>query len=87
MELSGLLNMVGICNTDPLKTLSNQASYILLGKVLNFPPLDVKCKISIMRTCKTDVVGQKFTSKEWSNLGELEPLAKILGSKTTFAKQ
>jgi len=35
-----------------LNTLSNQANYHTLGRVLNSPLPDAKCKISIMRACK-----------------------------------
>jgi len=44
-------------NRDTLNTLSNQANCHKFGRVLNSPPLDAKCKISIMWTCEETVMG------------------------------
>jgi len=45
---------------DALTTQSNQANYHKLGKVFNSPPVDAKYKMSIIRTCKEDVIGPKL---------------------------
>ena len=58
--------MFRMCSKSALNTLSNQANYHELGRVLNSPPLDAKCNMSIMRTYKEDVIGPVVKGDKWS---------------------
>ena len=73
-----------ICNNSALNTLSSQASYHKLGRVLNSPPHNVKCNMLIMRACGKDVMGSKVTVKSGVNLEGVEQIVKRLGSKKYF---
>ena len=46
------LNVFRKYNKGALNNLSNQANYHRLGRVLNSPPLNAKCKMSIKRACR-----------------------------------
>jgi len=46
------LNVFRNYNKGSLSTLSNQANYHTLGRALNCPPLNAKCKMLTKRACK-----------------------------------
>jgi len=46
------LNVFGKYSGGTLNTLSNQANYHRLGRILNSPPLNATCKMLIKRTYK-----------------------------------
>jgi len=46
----------GLHNKDALNTPYKLANYHVLGRVLNSPPLDAKYNMSIIMTCKEDVM-------------------------------
>jgi len=59
-------------NWGTLNTLSNQANYYKLGGVLNSPPLNARCNMSIKRTCRgcngAKVEGDK--GEKWNVFGK-----------------
>jgi len=60
----------GICNKGALNTPSNQVNYHKLGRVLNSRPLDAKCNMPIIRTCKEDVMLPVVKGEKWSKFGK-----------------
>ena len=67
-----------------LNTLSNQANYHKVGRVLDSPPLDAKCNMPIMRTCIEDVMGPRLRVRSGTDLGRVELIVKGLKSKKRF---
>ena len=64
------LNVFRICSKGALNTLSNQANYHKLGRVLNSPPLDAKCNMPIMRACKRVVMRLRVVGEKLSTCGK-----------------
>jgi len=55
-----------ICNKGALNTLSNQANYRKLSRVLDSPLFDAKCNMPIMRTFQKYVIGLKVKGEKLS---------------------
>ena len=76
--------MFRIYSKGAINTLSNQANYHTLGKVLYSAPFDAKCSTPIMRTCKKNVMGPKVKGENWSKFGSVELIVERLESKEHF---